>query len=184
MADNVTIPATGSGSATPIVATDDVGGAHHQRVKVDLGGDGASSPLVRGQQTKANSLPAVLASDQDALPVTDNGASLTVDGTVTANAGTGTFAVDQTDTAALDYDTGAGTVNQAVMGLALPASGGPVAGGTSTNPVRTDPTGTTTQPVSGTVSVTEPVSVDDNGGSLTVDARTSTTVPVAVTSTA
>lgn len=51
----------------------------------------------------------------------------------------------------LDYDTGGGTVNQGTVGLALPASGGPVAGGTSTNPIRVDPTGTTTQPVSGTV---------------------------------
>lgn len=47
----------------------------------------------------------------------------------------------------LDYDTGGGTVNQGTVGIVLPASGGPVAGGTVTNPVRTDPTGTTTQPV-------------------------------------
>ena len=63
----------------------------------------------------------------------------------------GTLAVDQVDTASLDYDTGAGTVNQTILGIALPGTGGPVAGGTSTNPVRTDPTGATTQPVSGTV---------------------------------
>lgn len=49
----------------------------------------------------------------------------------------------------LDYDTGAGTQTQSLIGIALPASGGPVAGGTSSNPIRTDPTGTTTQPVSG-----------------------------------
>lgn len=47
----------------------------------------------------------------------------------------------------LDYDTGAGTAAQTIIGIALPASGGPVAGGTATNPVRVDPTGTTTQPV-------------------------------------
>lgn len=47
-----------------------------------------------------------------------------------------------------DYDTGAGTQNLALHGFALPASGGAVAGGTSTNPLRVDPTGTTTQPVS------------------------------------
>ena len=52
-----------------------------------------------------------------------------------------------------DYDTGAGTQTMKYVGIALPASGGAVAGGTSTNPLRTDPTGTTTQPVSGTVSV-------------------------------
>ena len=64
MADNVTIPATGSGSATPVVATDDVGGIHFQRMKMDLGGDGASSPLVRGQDTGANSLPVVGPNDE------------------------------------------------------------------------------------------------------------------------
>ncbi len=35
----------------------------------------------------------------------------------------------------LDYDTGAGTASQVVTGIALPASGGPVAGGTTTNPI-------------------------------------------------
>lgn len=50
-----------------------------------------------------------------------------------------------------DYDTGAGVQTMTMWGLALPASGGAVAGGTATNPIRIDPTGTTTQPVSGTV---------------------------------
>lgn len=56
-----------------------------------------------------------------------------------------------TTVATLDFDTGAGTQAMPILGIALPASGGAVAGGTSTNPVRTDPTGTTTQPVSGTI---------------------------------
>lgn len=38
-------------------------------------------PASLGQKTKANSLAVTLASDQDALPVTDNGGSITVDGT-------------------------------------------------------------------------------------------------------
>jgi hypothetical protein len=38
-----------------------------------------------------------------------------------------------------------------MFGVALPKAGGAVAGGTTTDPIRTDPTGTTTQPVSGTV---------------------------------
>ena len=50
-----------------------------------------------------------------------------------------------------DLDSGAGTDNHDVVAIGLPASGGHVVGGTSTNPLRTDPTGTTTQPVSGTV---------------------------------
>jgi hypothetical protein len=46
MADNVTIPASGTGDATPVVATDDVAGAHYQRVKLDLGDDGLSDPAI------------------------------------------------------------------------------------------------------------------------------------------
>lgn len=53
-----------------------------------------------------------------------------------------------------DFDTGAGTQNMILRGIALPASGGAVAGGTATNPLRIDPTGTTTQPVSIAASVT------------------------------
>ena len=64
MADNVTIPVQGSGTTTPIIATDDVSGVHYQEVKIDLGGDGTSSPLVRGQQTAANSIPVTSPSDE------------------------------------------------------------------------------------------------------------------------
>lgn len=46
MADNVTLPVGGAaGSTNPVVATDEVGSVHFQRVKVDLGGDGASAPV-------------------------------------------------------------------------------------------------------------------------------------------
>lgn len=85
-----------------------------------------------------------------------------VSGTVTANAGTGTFSNQQTNVTS-DYDTSAGVQSVTMFGVALPASGGAVAGGTSNNPIRIDPTGTTTQPISGSVSVsnfpaTQPVS--------------------------
>lgn len=89
MADNVTIPAQGAGTTTPVVATDEVGGIHFQRVKIDLGATDATSPLVRGQQTKANSIPAVLASDSDALPVTLNVPTTILNGkTTVSTAGT------------------------------------------------------------------------------------------------
>lgn len=94
-----------------------------------------------------------------ALKVDGSGVTQPVSGTVTANAGTGTFNIQQTNITA-DYDTSAGTQNLTMFGLALPASGGAVAGGTSSNPVRVDPTGTTTQPVSGTVSITANSSVN------------------------
>lgn len=65
MADNVAVtPGTGA-----TIATDDVAGVQFQKVKIDLGGDGATSPLVRGQQAAASSLPVVLASDQGTVPV-------------------------------------------------------------------------------------------------------------------
>lgn len=175
-----------------------------------------------GQKTSANSTPVVLASDQSAVPVTDGGGSITVDGTVTANIGTtGGLALDATltggaqrarvtdgvsdaavkpastaplatdpalvvaispnssvsttnasvgangaaapaastqvggsDGAALqaarvfDLDTGAGAEYDLGVSVRLPGAGGSVAGGTAANPLRTDPTGTTTQPVS------------------------------------
>jgi hypothetical protein len=58
---------------------------------------------------------------------------------------------------AFDLDSGAGTQNVLGVNLRLTGNGGSVEFGTSSAPFRTDPTGTTTQPVS------------DAGGSLTVD---------------
>ncbi len=64
MADNVTLPAQGTGTSNPVVATDDVGGAQYQRVKLDGGGDGLSVPIVAGQQLAAGSVPVVLTAAQ------------------------------------------------------------------------------------------------------------------------
>lgn len=50
-----------------------------------------------------------------------------------------------------DTDSGAGSENTVGVILRKSASGGSVELGTSTNPIRTDPTATTTQPISGTV---------------------------------
>lgn len=63
MADNVAITA-GSGTT---IAADDVSSVYYQRVKIDLGGDGAASPLVRGQQANADSLPVTLSTEQAAF---------------------------------------------------------------------------------------------------------------------
>lgn len=50
-----------------------------------------------GQATMANSAPVVIASNQSAIPITDNSGSLTVDGTVTASNVSGDVAAGATD---------------------------------------------------------------------------------------
>lgn len=50
MADTITIPATGSGTAAPVVATDDVAGVHYQRVKL-VDGAADSTALIGGDAT-------------------------------------------------------------------------------------------------------------------------------------
>jgi hypothetical protein len=75
VADNRTLPLTGAGDATAVVATDDVGGVHYQRVKLDAGADGVSLPV-----DATNPLPVA-----GAVTVP---AGVAVTGTVTANAGT------------------------------------------------------------------------------------------------
>ena len=128
-----------------------------------------------GQATSANSAPVVIASDQSAVPVSDNGGSLTVDGsvtvsgTVTANAGTGTMNVSVQNASIPITDNGGSlTVDGSVSVSNFPA----------------------TQPVSGTVTVTQAtagnlnanvtvqnasIPVTDNGGSLTVDGTVAAT---------
>jgi len=122
-----------------------------------------------GQATMANSAPVVIASNQSAIPITDNSGSITVDGsvtvsgTVTANAGTGTMNVSVQNASIPVTDNGGSlTVDGSVSVSNFPA----------------------TQAVSGTVSVTQAtasnlnanvtvqnssIPVTDNGGSLTVD---------------
>ena len=63
-----------------------VGGGTYYNVKVNPAGSiitaiGDITGIV-GQNTMANSLPVAIASDQTGVPITDNGGSLTVDGTV------------------------------------------------------------------------------------------------------
>lgn len=139
MADNVAV--TPGAGAT--IATDDVAGVQYQRVKLDLGGDGAASPLLRGQQAAANSLPVTLPSDQGALAVTI-GATVTVDGS----------GVTQPISAAvLPLPSGAATVaKQPALGTAGTASADvlTVQGIAAMTALKVDGSAVT-QPVSGTV---------------------------------
>jgi hypothetical protein len=99
MADNVSTVADANATlpASTAIATDDVGGVHYQRIKLDVGADGAASPV-----------------GASGLPVNDAGGSLTVDGTVGVSgsvAVTGTFfqATQPVSAAALPLPTGAAT---------------------------------------------------------------------------
>lgn len=108
-----------------------------------------------GQKAMAASTPVVIASDQSALTVT---------GTVTAtnpSVGANNAAVPGSSTqvggsdgtnlqAARVYDADTGAGSEYALGVVLRkrASGGSVEAGTAADPLRVDPTGTTTQPVS------------------------------------
>lgn len=141
--------------------------------------DSPQLPAALGAGTEAGALRVTVATDSTGvLSVDDNGASLTVDNPVLSVVGAGAEATAQRVTLATeslaalesvtanlagddtDLDSGAGTDNHDVVAIGLPGAGGHVVGGTATDPLRTDPTGTTTQPVS------------DAGGSLTVDNAT------------
>ena len=84
---------------------------------------GSTAPTV-GQKAASSCIPVIIANDQTRLPVATE--------------------------LQLDYDSGGGVQQLSIIGIALPKSGGAVAGGTATDPLRTDPTGTTAQPISST----------------------------------
>jgi hypothetical protein len=87
VADNVAITA-GAGTT---IATDDVGGSHFQRVKLVDGTLDSSTAIASGGGVEAGALRVTIASDSTGVvSIDDNGASLTVDGTITANLAAGT----------------------------------------------------------------------------------------------
>jgi hypothetical protein len=92
---NVAIQATDKGLVTNTIIHGETtgGGGGYVDVKVTPSGAMVTETTlagldaaVLGQDTMANSLPVVIASNQTAIPVTDNGSSLTVDGTVSVSA--------------------------------------------------------------------------------------------------
>lgn len=104
MADNVTIPLTGSGDSTAKVATDDAGAnGHVQMVKIASASNGSAAALA-GQQTMAASLPVVVASDQAAVPVSG---TLAVSGSMPVTVGTSASDLGKAeDAVAASGDTG------------------------------------------------------------------------------
>lgn len=169
MADTIELNA-GSGGA--ILATDDILGVHYQRVKVTWGADGTATDT-----SAANPLPVVQTGTHTVtgaggtFPITDSGGSLTIDNAALSVVGGGveatalrvTIATDSTGVLSID-DNGAsitvdGTVaisgSVAITNAALGVTGGGVEATALRVTLASDSTGL--------------VSVDDNGGSLTVD---------------
>lgn len=111
MADN-TVLNLGSGGDT--IASDDIAGVKHQRVKLSLGADGTAADAPVGGGVEAGSLRVTLASDSTGvLSVDDNGSTLSIDdgaGSITVDNG-GTFAVQAT--LAAETTKVIGTVNVA-----------------------------------------------------------------------
>jgi hypothetical protein len=176
VADGGALPAKGvqvggtDGSVFQVLSTDAAGRLNtnvNGTVPVSIAATQAvNAAQVAGTTTDTNSgvksagtQRVVLATDQpqltNALKVDGSAVTQPVSGTVTSTLSATTNAGATAKTS--DYDTGAGTDTVTGFGIALPASGGAVQGGTATNPVRTDPTGTTTQPVSGTVTASGPL---------------------------
>lgn len=127
---------------------------------INIGGNlvGATGKAVGSE--KAITVAIVDGSGTQVTAFSGSGGTASNFGSAIPTAGTAAGASDGTNMQlprVFDGDSGAGT--QYVLGATLrkTASGGTVEAGTSTDPLRTDPTGTTTQPVS------------DGGGSLTVD---------------
>jgi len=136
-----------------------------------LTSSGGGTPVVTIQSINLTEVNGALVSGTNPVPIGSNDGAIVTIGTTTdtSSANTmvgllkaikaflaGTLTVNQSNIQT-DYDSGAGTQTMTMYGLALPASGGAVAGGTSTNPMRTDPTGTTSQPITLTTSATATV---------------------------
>jgi hypothetical protein len=91
MADNIELNA-GTGGAT--IAADDVSSVWYQRVKLTDGTAESTTPILAGGGVESGALRVTVASDSTGvLSVDDNGASLTVDGTVAVSAVSGSVTV-------------------------------------------------------------------------------------------
>lgn len=65
MADNFQVN-TGTG---PTIATEDIGGVQHQKVRLNVGASGAETVLSVGQAAMSASIPVVIANNQATIPV-------------------------------------------------------------------------------------------------------------------
>ena len=177
-----------------ITGRSSTGGGTYYNVKVNPSGSlitaiGDITGVV-GQNTMANSLPVVIASNQTAVPVSDNGGSITVDGTVAATQ-SGTWNINNI-TGTVTLPTGAATETtlaakatestlQSIDGKITACNtnsvtiGAPLPSGTNNIgdvDVLTLPNVTL---ASQTNPFTSAIPVSDNGGSITVDGTVAAT---------
>lgn len=82
MADDITIPTTGTGTATPVVATDDVAGVHFQKVKPDVGASGASIPVGGFLETGSGAVGAIAVGGGTPHDSVDSGRPMKIGGKV------------------------------------------------------------------------------------------------------
>jgi len=124
----------------------------------------AGIPAALGQTTMSASMPITIASNQTALPITDNGGSLTVDGTVELGATT----LSALESITVQNGTGASAVNIQDGGNSITVDGTVSVSGSVavTGPLTDTQLRATPVPISGTVTAAE----DKNYG--TVGANT------------
>jgi len=181
------------------IASDDVGGVQFQRVKIDMGGDGASLPAfgdatyglgvdvkrVGGNVTVVQGTGSNLKVDASgyAVPVTDNGGSLTVDAASlplpTGAATEATLAGIRTGTDKIPAAPAAEHVTAASPHAARLSDGSAFYDATKTGQLPTALTGSGNLKVA-IVEASATVPVSDGSGSLTVDAPVGTPVFVRI----
>lgn len=115
----VTIPAQGTGTTTPDVATDEIAGQHHQKMKLGFGGTGTATPVTETTPFPVTSKTVLTSSAPVAISV-----GATSGAAVAANASRkGLVLVNTHATAIISFGFGA---NAAVLysGITLYPNGG------------------------------------------------------------
>lgn len=165
MADNIDVTA-GTGTT---IATDQVGTAHFQKVKLVDGTAESTTVIAAGGGVEAGALRVTLASDgTGVVSVDDNGSSLTVDGSVTASLAAGTNNIGDVDV--LSIAAGDNNIGNVDIASAIPA-GTNLIGKVGIDQVTANANEVVVK--SGTVTavtgITNVVHVDDNSSTLSVD---------------
>lgn len=171
MADNKALPFTGSGDASATVATDEIAGVDYQKVKLVDGTADSTTVIAAGGGVEAGALRVTLASDSTGVvSVDDNGASLTVDNAHLTTLGGAVSGTEMQVDVVAALPAGTNNIGDVDV-LTVPAPLSTTGGGTEATALRVtvanDSTGV--------------LSVDDNGGSLTVDGTVTATIAAGAT---